>query len=673
MLTAFLRAPSALACALLLPALALAESPAPAAAAAPPPIEHFVERDAFFDIKISPDGKHLAASVPQEEGSALLVLETDSLKKAGHFFAGRRSEIADFWWSSDERLLMSMAERFLGSEAPGLTGEIYAANFDGTRPIALAGVRAGDGRQGSRIKVRESELVAVFPIDLLPGDSRQALVQVLPPSGRSEAYASIERMDTENGRRSRLGTSPAQRAEFTTDAEGQLRFVAGLKVTNDAVLHYRENDSADWQLLNDETMSGQRVSVLGFATDGKSAYLRVSRPEGPDAIERFEVDSGTRSEVFRHARRDPASAIRTLDGRSVIGVKYFDPMPQMHFFEPDHPEALLRLSLAAAFKGYSVDITSATQDGRRAILFVQSDRNPGEYFLFDRETKNARHIGSRGRQIVPEQLGETRAIQITARDGLVLDGLLTLPPGADERALPLVVHPHGGPFGIEDRWGFDRQVQLLATRGYAVLQLNFRGSGGFGQAFVRAGYRQWGGAMQDDLTDATRWAIEQGIADARRICIYGASYGGYASLMAVAKEPDLYACAAGDVGVYDLALMHRRGDVPYSFSGRNFLKDALGEKDLAEHSPNLLADRIRVPVMLSAGENDRRAPIIHTERMESALKKAGVPVEALYFRGEGHGYYATDNQLKFQQQLLAFLDRHIGSGWQAPGQAPAAP
>lgn len=653
----------------LLPLCAVSASDVPAAV--PPPLEDFFARDAFSDVRISPDGRHLAASVPLESGSGLLMLETASLAKVGHFFAGPRTEVAQFWWAGNQRLLIAAAERAAGMDVPGMTGELHAVDVDGGRPITLAGQRAGDGRVGTRIPGRQNERVLVYPVDLLPDAPDQALVQVLPPGGRSDVFASIERLDVRSGRRTRLGVSPVQRASFATDPQGSLRFAAGFRVNNESLLYHREDDRAEWQLLNDESESGLRMGVLGFAADGRSAYLQVSRPDGPDAVERFDPASGSRTEVFRHARRDPAGPVLSLDGRYVIGVLIRAPEPEMHFLEAEHPEVHLRRSLAAAFPGQEVRIASASLDGRLAVLFVSSDRNPGDYYLFDRETRDARHIGSRIARLDPRQMGRMQAISLQARDGLQLDGLLTLPPGSKGRQLPMVVHPHGGPFGVEDRWGFNPQVQLLATRGYAVLQVNFRGSGGFGEAFLRAGYRQWGQAMQDDLTDATRWAIAEGIADPARICIYGASYGGYASLMAVAKEPALYACAVGNVGVYDLELMHRRGDIPYRFSGRHFLRDALGSEGLREHSPNHLAERIRVPVLLSAGAEDRRAPMAHTERMESALRQAGGQVEALYFKGEGHGFYSPDNELQFQRHLLAFLDRHIGSTVAAaePGRA----
>ena len=223
-----------------------------------------------------------------------------------------------------------------------------------------------------------------------------------------------------------------------------------------------------------------------------------------------------------------------------------------------------------------------------------------------------------------------------------------------------MVLPHGGPFGVFDTWSFDRDAQVLAAAGYAVLQVNFRGSGNYGRAFLQAGAREWGGTMQDDVTDATRWLVSQGIADGRRIGIYGASYGGYAALMGAAREPDLYRCAVGYVGVYDLVEKHQDNSKEARWM-RTWSNDWMGERDtLAGKSPTRLADRIKVPVFLAAGGADEIAPIVHSQRMEKALKAAGTPVETLYFPTEGHGFYTQEHQREFHARLLDFLSRHLG-------------
>ena len=261
-------------------------------------------------------------------------------------------------------------------------------------------------------------------------------------------------------------------------------------------------------------------------------------------------------------------------------------------------------------------------------------------------------------------------IKLKSRDGLDLSGYLTRPLGQEQgKNLPLVVYVHGGPFGVRDYWGYDPTVQMLASRGYAVLQVNFRGSGGYGHAFEVAGYRQWGGTMQDDVTDATKWAIEQGIADAKRICIYGGSYGGYAALMGAAREPDLYRCAIGDAGVYDLRLMLTRGDIQDTTYGVNYIKEAIGDDTslLAARSPITHIDKIKASLMLIVGGQDKRVPPIHGESVRAALGKRGIKHEWLYQRTEAHGFYDEKNIEDMYVRILAFLDASIG------GKAQPAP
>ena len=451
-----------------------------------------------------------------------------------------------------------------------------------------------------------------------------------------------------------------------TDNNSIVRFAAGADADNRVKLYYRSGEGSEWKLVNDEAVSGRVEIPLGFSQDNSIAYLQVEQPKGPDAIVAMNVASGQRTEVLRDDDTDPLQVIYRPGSSVPVGAALMDGKPRTVFFDKASPEARLYRSLEAAFGGDVPFITSTTADGKTVLIQTFSDRNPGDFYVFDTVAKKADHVIARRDWFDPAAMAQTRPVSFTARDGLPIHGYLTLPPNSDGKRLPMVVLPHGGPFGVFDTWGFGTEEQLLAAAGYAVLQVNFRGSGNYGRAFQHAGARRWGGAMQDDLTDATRWATQQGIADGSRICIYGASYGGYAALMGVAKEPSLYRCAVGYVGVYDLPTMHTHGDIPESGSGETFLREWLGERDtLAALSPNRIADRIKVPVFLAAGGEDERAPIEHSKMMERALIKAGVPVETLYYDTEGHGFYQEKHRHEYYTRLLAFLARHIG------GQPPA--
>jgi dipeptidyl aminopeptidase/acylaminoacyl peptidase len=297
-------------------------------------------------------------------------------------------------------------------------------------------------------------------------------------------------------------------------------------------------------------------------------------------------------------------------------------------------------------------------------VVVESDRNPGAFYLYDADTKKVTFLMARAPWVEPGTMASMEPFAIKARDGMALHGYLTRPPGQEEaKNLPMVVYVHGGPYEIEDTWGYDPNVQAMASRGYAVLQVNFRGSGGYGYGFVKAGYGEWGAKMQDDVTDATRWAVEQGVADGKRICIFGGSYGGYAALQGAVREPDLYRCTIGYAGVYDLQLMKTRGDIPQSLYGDGYLNKVLGTDDkvLAQRSPINQIDRIKADVMLIVGGEDKRVPPVHGENLRNALLKRGKNVEWLYQPSEGHGFYLEKNRTDMLEKLIAFLDKNIGS------------
>lgn len=619
----------------------------------------FIKRDTFDDIKISPGGEYYAATVPVEDRTGLVILQRSGLKVTARFALGKNTHIDEFAWVSPSRVILSMSQKFGALDTPRPTGELYGIDADGSGREILVGQRAQASRAGSSLRVAKSQDVAATLVDDLASDDKFVIVAVWP--FLNDPVTRAEKMDVGNGRRIPITRAPVRNADFTTDNAGVVRFAQGSASDNNNQLYYRAGDDAEWKLINDESGNGYREFALGFSVDDRTAYLRSERREGPDAIVAFDVATGKRTEIQRDPVVDPYLIIRGLGNKVPVGAMYMRGKPHTVFFDDASPEARLYRSLESAFPDEAVYVTSSTSDGKLALVQVWSDRNPGDFFLFDTVSKKASILVSRRGWFDPEQMAATKSYEVKARDGLALNAYLTLPPRSNGKGLPMVVMPHGGPFGIFDTWGFEDEVQILAKSGYAVLQPNFRGSGGYGRSFQSMGAREWGGAMQDDVTDATRWAIASGIADPARICIYGASYGAFAALSGVAKEPGMYRCAAGYVGVYDLPMMHRLGDIQERVSGETYLREWVGARDqLAAASPTNMADRIKVPVFLAAGGEDERAPIEHSRLMEHRLKSAGVPVETLYFDTEGHGFYTEPHRREYYAKLLAFLARNLG-------------
>ena len=627
-------------------------------------VDNFIRKDIFTDIKISPDGTYLAATVPLEDKTGLVILQRADRKVTARFALGKNTHINDFHWVNPTRLVVSMAEKFGALDLPQATGELYGVNADGSKPKILVGQRAQGTRSDARLQLNNAGNLAAHLVDTLRGDDQHVIVGVRPFV--ENPFPSAEKMDVNDGRRLSMTRAPVPWASFTTDNHGEVRFASGSESDRSRKLYYREGNKAEWELINDETASGSAEFALGFSADNTTAYLLSEHKQGPDSIVAYDIASRKRTQLLRDEVVDPYSILYGLDSDVPVGASYMRGKPRHVFFDEKSQIARLYRSLEAAFPDDSVFVTSTTADGGLALVQAWSDRNPGDFYLFDTVTKKADYLLSRRDWFDPAKMATMRPIGLEARDGLALNGYITLPAGSTGKGLPMVVMPHGGPFGEQDGWGFGDDSQMLAAAGYAVLQLNFRGSGGYGRSFQIAGARQWGGTMQDDLTDATRWAIQQGIADGGKICIYGASYGAYASLMGAAKEPSLYRCAVGYVGVYDLPIMHG-ADSREGRRSKNFMNEWVGDPaDLAGVSPNRLAGRIKIPVFLAAGGEDEVAPIEHSELMERALVGAGVPVETLYFKTEGHGFYTEPHRREYYTRLLAFLARNLG------GSAPAA-
>ena len=629
-------------------------------------VDAYIKRDKFTDMRLSPTGEYLAAALPLEDRTVLVILRRADNSISAKFTPEQNAHVADFAWSGDRRVVFDLQQKSGLLDNPQPTGELYKLDVDGS-PDILLGYRKGNNPTDAHKIARTTAYVGAEVVDLLPDDERFAIINVWEPG--EARYTSAERLDLQTGRRIPVTRSPVRGSSFATDNTGAVRFSWGSDAGNTSKLYYRDGDNAQWRLIHDEDDKGTIAIPVGFSADNRIAYLRIEDSQGPDAIVAWDIAADTRKVVLQDKVADPGVILFRPHSNVPVGALVTAGKTRSVFFEPEGADARLYHSLEAAFGG-AVRVRSTDKTGNLLLVETWTDRNPGDFYLFDSGAKKASHVASRRDWFDPAKTAQAEPISLQARDGLPLHGYITRPAGSQGKALPMVVMPHGGPISIYDTWHFDPWAQMLASAGYAVLQVNFRGSGNYGRAFQHAGGKQWGGAMQDDVTDATRWAIQQGYADANRICLFGASYGGYASLMGVAKEPSLYKCAAGYVGVYDLPMMFSGGDIRETLRGESYLKDWVGDPaQLATASPVNLAANIKVPVFLAAGGEDERAPIAHSKKMEAALRKAGVPVQTLYYPTEGHGFYKEEHQREYYTELLAFLAKSLGG---QPARASAA-
>lgn len=632
------------------------------------PIDYFTRSDDVGTIKLSPAGDYLALTAGEQGGELLMFVNLEDPSVGATVRAPDGLVIYDFHWASNTRVVFQVAQQYPGRVAPSPTGEIYAVDRDGRRHELIYGYRAGEGNSGVIHRTREASFAHAKIVSLLRDDERNIIIAEVPwrLAGGSysydrDAHVRITRLDIYNGRKGNLGGVPLAEADVLVDQDDEPRFALGYAEGHRMSIAWRRSkDTRKWEFFELPGFRDQALAPLRFTADN-SAVLFSGVPEGERyaALYQFTLADQSVERLTSLEQTDVLNVVADFQGKEAIGVVGYADKLVYGWLLPDHPAARLHQALQRAFEGNEVRFISHSADGKRAIVHVSSDVAPGEYFLFDTESKKADMIRAARSWVDIKRMRPKEPIELKARDGLVLHGYLTRPAG--EGPHPLIVLPHGGPHGIRDDWSFDPEVQLFASRGYAVLQVNFRGSGGYGIDFQEAGYKKWGTAMQDDVTDATKWAIDQKIASADRICIYGVSYGGYAALMGAAREPKLYRCAIGYAGVYDLPLLYKTGDIPESDLGSDYLNDVLGndDADLRARSPASHAKSIEAPVLLIHGTKDHRAAYDQAIAMRKALEAAGKPPEWLALSREGHGAYDRATRVEVYQKILAFLDKHL--------------
>lgn len=633
------------------------------AAGGPPSLEALFADPEYRDVTISPNGKYFAVIAPVEGRDTLVTLKSDKSAVVGQFgFRDTKESVWSYQWLKDEHLLLVPATVYGWRDQPSWYGELFSARADGKDFRAIYGYRAGEMQTGSRIRKAEPTRGWGHLVSDLPTDPEEILVASYPWVEKGGSRPTIQRISLKDAVSKSFLGAPAEDTEFLASPRGEVRF-ATARGKDDVERVFERAPEGEWrEIARNSLRGGSVMEPLGLSADGGTAYFLSDA--GAPVRGLFSLDLGTHVQTLIY--RDAKDDIDEVELDPWTGEPLWltlRPDGRRHVINANHPLSRLVTGLAKAFPRDTLVMTSVTRDYKRAIFHTYSDRDPGVWYSVNPETREARLELQASTRLNPDDLVPVEPVAIRARDGLMLQGYYTAARREGAAKPPLVVLVHGGPHSRDD-WEFNPEVQMLATRGYAVLQVNFRGSTGFGRDFEVAGRGQWGRTMQDDVTDATRWAIQEGRADPARICIMGGSYGGYASLMGVIREPELYRCAVDLFGVTDLAELFSGGDIPDELWGRAYLRDALGpdRKEWDARSPARLADRIQVPVLIVAGGQDKRVPMVHVELMENALRKANKRVETLYYPSEGHGFSLLEHRVEAYRKILDFLGRQLGGG-----------
>jgi len=665
-----------LAAALLIGAFAATPVPAGAAAAeATParlPIAPFFANPQFDDAVLSPSGRYLAArwgAPERREALAIIDLESDAIKVVANY---NNVDVLQFQWVNDERLMFNVRDKKVGPGGAYLASGLYAVDRDGAnmRQLASRNDYTGEAQTGTRIAAakmlpwntymmsqpgaQDSDWVYVRSVDY---DSRQ-LVKAI----------NLLHLNTRTGQTRRVAR-PAEVDYWMLDNAGEPRLARSTDGGN-AVIHYADPATGQWRVIatfNAYTGGEQSFKPVGFGSDG-TLYVTRNIDQDTQSLTTFNFATGkvnTTPLIVTEGYDFHGGIVSRRD--KLLGFTLLTDAYSSVWFDP--AMAALQKKIDALLPGTNNLISVAPQAAASWVLVrAYSDRQPLTWLVYNVESGKLKKAGTTYGGIDPARMAQQQAIKYKARDGRDIPGLLTLPPGGGKN-LPLVMLVHGGPYVRANTWGWDSESQFLASRGYAVLEPAFRGSTGLGTAHYRAGWKQWGLAMQDDIADGARWAIAQGYADPKRICIAGASYGGYATLMGLVRDPDLYRCGINWLGVTDINLLydgHWTSDSDLDSGYKKYGMPVLvGDqvKDAAQlkaTSPIEQAARITQPLLLAYGGVDRRVPIYHGTKFRDAVSRTNKQVEWVSYQDEGHGWSMPQTRIDFWGRVEKFLDKHIG-------------
>lgn len=602
------------------------------------PLEDFFRNSPQAAFQLSPDGKHLSFMAPYQDRMNIFVRNLDK-EEATQLTHETERSIDGYFWVDNTRIL------FMKDDGGDENYHLFGVNLDGSD------LRCYTPFDGVRVRI----------IDDLEDIPDQVLIGM---NKRNPEVFDPYRLDLKTGELTQLAENPGNWQGWMTDHNGVLRSVTAIVDGVNTQILYRDHDNEDFRAVL-TTSFKESVDFIIFTPDNKYVYAATNL--GRDKSVLVLMDPATCEEIevlYENPTYDISSISYSRKRKKLLGVFCSGHKePVRHYF--DEEEKNLKEKMRSFFPGLHCGMNDCDKAEEKYLLYVGSDRNKGAYYYYDIHEDQPRKIASLSPWLNEEEMVEMEAIKYTTRDGLELEAYLSLPKSFNKKnptPHPVIIHPHGGPWA-RDYWGFDSVVQFLCNRGYAVFSMNFRGSTGYGRKFLEASYKEWGRKMQDDISDGVAYLIKEGIADPKRVAIYGASYGGYAVLAGLAFTPELYCCGIDYCGVSNL-FTFMKTIPPYWKPMLEMMYEQVGNPEtdhelLAAASPALHADKIRVPLFIAQGANDPRVNKAESDQMVEALRKNGVEVEYMVKENEGHGFHNQENRFDFYRAMEKFLAKYL--------------
>jgi len=600
-------------------------------------VEEFFRNPEKTNFLLSPDGEYYAYMAPYRDRLNIFVQEIGK-ENAIRLTSDTARSISDYFWGNNNRIL-------------------YLKDTGGDENFKLFGVNI----DGSDLKgLTDFEKVRTTIIDDLPDIDEYVIIGM---NKRNPQVFDPYRLNINTGELTMLAENPGNIIGWMTDHDGKLRIaVSVVDGVNTSVL-FRETEKDNFKTII-TTSFKETMSPAFFTFDNKNLYAISNLGRDKTAVVEFNLSTEKEEKVLYENPQYDVDQLNYSRARKVLtGARYTSWKRERYYFDKKWENTIN--DLKSKLGDIEFGITSQDKAEDKMIVLASSDKSSGTYYLYDVNTGTLDKIADIAPWLDANEMGSMVPVKYTSRDGLMINGYLTFPKGYNmdnSRNMPVIVNPHGGPW-YRDQWGFNPEVQFLANRGYVVFQMNFRGSTGYGKKFWQASFKQWGKAMQNDITDGVNWLIDKGIADKKRIAIYGGSYGGYATLAGVAFTPDLYAAAVDYVGVSNL-FTFMKTIPPYWKPMSEMWNEMVGDpvKDsilMREASPVFYADKIKTPLFVAQGANDPRVNINESNQMVEALKKRGIKVEYMVKDNEGHGFYNQENQFDFYNAMEKFLDENL--------------
>lgn len=611
------------------------------------PIEDFFKNPEKSDYQISPNGKYYSYLAPWENRKNIFIEDLNS-GATKRITSQTDRDIAGYYWANDEQLIFMRDDG--GDENWYLV--VTDVNTGVEKPLTkMAGVRS-----------QIIDDLEDFPDEIIVGLNKRN-PQIFDPY----------RLNIKTGDMQMIAENPGNVTGWMTDHNGKLRIAITTDGVNSSIL-YRETEKDEWKSVL-TTNFKESVSPRFFTFDNKNIYATSNVGRDKEAAVIFDPSTGKELEMlYANEHNDVSSLSYSRKDKKLLSASYTADKAKRHFFDEEAKATFERLQ--KELSGYEIGISGINKAEDKYIVRTYSDRSLGSYYLYDKVSDKLTKLADVSPWMDENQMAEMKPIKYQSRDGLTIHGYLSMPKGLENaKNLPVVVNVHGGPWA-RDRWGFNPEVQFLTNRGYAVLQMNFRGSTSYGRKFWEASFDQWGLSMQEDVQDGALWLIDQGIADPDRIAIYGGSYGGYATLQGLVKDPDFYACGVDYVGVSNL-FTFMKGIPPYWAPYLEMMYEMVGNPNnpedsarMAATSPALNADKITAPLFVAQGANDPRVVKSESDQMVEAMKARGIEVQYMVKDNEGHGFRNEENKFEFYKAMEQFLAQHIG-GRIAAVEAPA--